>query len=301
MWKKTKIYNIKLKTLYFIKLMGYNSHINIFMRRVMKIQFNQDKVNNFLKVVFSQDFEQYYGMTNTYKCFEEQNLTAEIKASVLKKLSVTNHLNVPSFEEFWNWIRVKHGTQLSLMLTSFIYPRDEKKATHLKNVMRNNRDDDLWMHIKARVYKKWCSIVTEMQCVYAVAEGVHNNSLNWTVLVSPELDAIGIDFVVVKEVEGIKKVYPIQIKKDSFNAYAQKKYNALENFDKVSIKKKALQELNHELEKQKIKAHIESITILKYGVTRNDELPYDYLKRSENGFVYYDSKLLTDALDKNLN
>lgn len=281
--------------------MQYNSHINIFMRTVMKIQYNEDKISKFLKVVFNQDFEQYYGMTNTYKCFEEQNLTQVMKVSLLKKLSVTNHLNVPSFEEFWLWMRKNHGTELSIMLTNFISPGDEKRAKYLKNAMRNNRDDNLWMHIKARVYKKWCSIVTEMQCVYATVEGVHTNNLNWEVIVSPALDSIGIDFVVVKQVGNNKKAFPIQIKKDSFNAYAQKKYNALENFDKVAIKKKALQELSVELAKQKVLADIEDVTILKYGVTRGDELPYEYLKRSSNGFVYYDSQLLVEALNNNLN
>ena len=47
------------------------------------------------------------------------------------------------------------------------------------------------------------------------------------------------------------EIYPVQIKKDSFSVYAQKKYNALENFDKVAIKKKALAQLNQELNKQK--------------------------------------------------
>lgn len=268
----------------------------------MKLQYNQEKIKNFSRVVFSQNFDQYYGMTNTYRAFEDQNLTQVIKASVLKKLSVTNHLNVPSFEEFWDWMRKKHGTDLSIMLAKFMFPKDEKSANYFKNTMRNNRNSELWMHIKARVYKKWCSIVTEMQCVYAVVKGVNEAKLNWDIIVSPELDAIGIDFVVVKKEENDNNiVYPIQIKKDSFSVYAQSKYNALENFDNVPIKKKALQELTKELEKQKLKAEIKDLTILKYGVTRTDDLPYDYLKRFKNGFVYYDSKLLVEALDKNLN
>jgi hypothetical protein len=157
------------------------------------------------------------------------------------------------------------------------------------------------MHIKARVYKKWCSIVTEMQCVYAVVKGVKEANLQWDIIVSPELDSIGIDFVIVKNIDNKMVSYPIQIKKDSYNVYAQNKYNSLENFDKVGIKKKALNELTKELDKQKIKSEIKDITILKYGVTRNEELPYNYLKRFKNGFVYYDSKMLVDELEKNLN
>lgn len=267
----------------------------------MKITYNQEKIKNFSRVVFSQNFDQYYGMTNTYRAFEDQNLSQGIKSSVLKKLSVTNHLNVPSFEEFWDWMRKKHGTDLSFMLAKFLFPKDEKNANRFKNIMRNDRNNELWMHIKARVYKKWCSIVTEMQCVYAVIKGITEANMNWDILVSPELDSIGIDFIVVKKQEQENIAYPIQIKKDSFSVYAQSKYNALENFDTVTIKKKALLELTKELEKQKIKAHVKDITILKYGVTRTEELPYEYLKKYKNGFVYYDSKLLVEALDKNLN
>ena len=76
----------------------------------MKIQYSPEKIKNFSDVVFAQNFNQYSGMTHTFKNFEDQNLTKLIKTSVLKKLSVTNHLNVPSFEDFWEWIRKKHGT-----------------------------------------------------------------------------------------------------------------------------------------------------------------------------------------------
>lgn len=267
----------------------------------MKVAYNQEKIDKFSEVVFSQNFHQYYGMTNTYKNFEDQNLTPLIKTSVLKKLSVTNHLNVPSFEDFYEWLRKKHGTELSIILARFIFPKDDKGFNYLKNSMRNNRNNELWMHIKARVYKKWCSIVTEMQCVYAILQGIDNQDYHWDVLVSPELDSIGIDFAIVKYHTSGNQVYPVQIKKDSFNVYAQKKYNALENFDKVNIKKKALSELNQELNKQKIVAFINDVTILKYGVTNSADLPYDYLKRAPNGFVYYDADLLVKVLNQHLN
>lgn len=266
----------------------------------MKVVYNQEKIDKFSEVVFSQNFTQYYGMTNTYKNFEDQNLTPLIKASVLKKLSVTNHLNVPSFEDFFDWIRKKHGTELSIILSRFIFPKDDKLFNYLKNSMRNDRNHELWMHVKARIYKKWCSIVTEMQCVYAIVQGVDNLDLDWDIIVSPELDSIGIDFVVVKYQDGENIAYPIQIKKDSFSVYAQKKYNALENFDKVTIKKKALAQLTQELNKQKITANIQDITILKYGVTSSADLPYEYLKRAPNGFVYYDADLLVKALNLHL-
>ena len=57
----------------------------LFMGLVMKLQYQKEKIADFSKVVFSQDFQQYYGMTNTYKNFEEQNLSNEIK-EFLKEL-----------------------------------------------------------------------------------------------------------------------------------------------------------------------------------------------------------------------
>ena len=184
------------------------------------------------------------------------------------------------------------------MLFKFIAPKDDKLFNYLKNVMRNQRNNDLWMHIKARIYKKWCSIVTEMQCVYSLTEGINSLQKKWEIIVSPNLDAVGIDFVIVKE---NNEIYPFQIKKDSFNPYAQKKYNSKENFDKVELKKRALKELMTELDNNKIIGNIHDLIILKYGVTSNEEMPYSYLRKANNGFVYYDAKLLTEEIDNHLN
>jgi hypothetical protein len=218
----------------------------------MFIYFNSEKIEDFTNVIFAQDFSQYRGMTSKYRAFEDPNLPDDIKMSVLKKLSVTNHLELPNFENFWVWIKRKHGTALSIMLAKFIAPNDGKMAAYLKNAMSHKTDHDLWLHIKARVYKKWCSIVTEMQCVYAVVEGVKKLNLNWEVIASPELDAIGIDFAIVINTENKKVFYPIQIKKDSFSVYAQQKHNAKENFDIVELKKKAIGIIEAEMKKLNI-------------------------------------------------
>lgn len=266
----------------------------------MHIQYNKEKFESFNQVVCNQDFIQYRGMTSMYSAFEAPNLPPEIKLSLLKKLSVTNHLALPSFEKFWTWMKEKHGTELSLMLAKFIAPGDEKLSLHLKNAMRNNKNHDLWMHIKARVYKKWCSIVTEMQCVYAVVEGVKDKNLNWKVITSPELDAIGIDFAIVVNENEEKVAYPFQIKKDSYNVYAQQKHNSKENFEVVAMKKKPTQEMEAELKDLKIKATIMPLTILKYGLAKNNKLPYDYLDIQENGFVYYHPERLVTEIGSHL-
>jgi hypothetical protein len=239
-------------------------------------------------------------MTTMYGAFEAPNLPPEIKLSLLKKLSVTNHLDLPSFEKFWTWIKEKHGTELSSILAKFIVPGDEKLSNHLKNAMRNNKKHDLWMHIKARVYKKWCSIVTEMKCVYAIVQGAKEQSFNWNVIASPELDSIGIDFAILVIENNEKIIYPFQIKKDSYNVYAQQKHNSKENFEIIPMKKKPTQEMEAELKKIKVKATIMPLTILKYGLAKNNKLPYDYLDISENGFVYYHSERLVKEINSHL-
>lgn len=266
----------------------------------MRIEYNQEKFESFNQVVFNQDFIQYRGMTSMYSAFEAPNLPPEIKLSLLKKLSVTNHLALPNFEKFWVWIKEKHGTELSTMLAKFIAPGDQKLSTHLKNAMRSNKSHDLWMHIKARVYKKWCSIVTEMQCVYAIVEGVKDKGLNWTVLTSPQLDSIGIDFAILVVENNEKVVYPFQIKKDSYNVYAQQKHNAKENFEIVAMKKKPTQEMEVELKNVKMKATIMPLTILKYGLAKNNKLPYEYLDIRDNGFVYYHPERLVNEIQSHL-
>lgn len=262
----------------------------------MLIDFNEAKLAMFENVVFNQDFIQYRGMTTKYSAFEEPNLPHDIKMSILKKLSVTNHLNLPNFESFWLWTKKKHGTDLSIMLSKFISPEDEKFSTYLKNAMSRDSNHKLWLHIKARVYKKWCSIATEMQCVYAVVKGIKQKNIDWKIVASPELDAIGVDFAIIMKKQDLLMIYPIQIKKDSYNVYAKNKLNNKENFEAVEIKKKALLVIKQELEKLKINAHINDLTILKYGLSKNGKMPYSYLKTSENGFVYYDNDILIEQL-----
>lgn len=267
----------------------------------MLIDFNAKKFADFSNVVFNQDFVQYKGLTGKYRAFEDPNLPEDIKMSVLKKLSVTNHLELPNFEQFWEWIKKKHGTALSIMLANFISPNDEKMASYIKNAMSRKTSHDMWLHIKARVYKKWCSIVTEMQCVYAVVQGVKNKKLKWDVVASPQLDAVGVDFaIIITAKSGHKRFFPIQIKKDSYSVYANSKHNSKDNFEQVELKKKALCVIAEEMKKQKILADIVPLTILKYGLPKNGTMPYGYLKTSANGFVYYDSDLLVEEMKKHM-
>lgn len=266
----------------------------------MFINYNEEKIASFNEVVFNQNFMQYKGMTTKYRGFEQPNLPNDIVISVLKKLSPHNHLKLPNFEEFWSWIKNKHGTQLSIMLANFISPEDHDDAAYLKNKMRNKSDHQYWNHIKARIYKQWCSIVTEMQCAYAIVEGAKINGYQWQVISSAQLDCAGVDFMlVVNNVDEIK-IYPFQIKKDSRSVYVQTKHNAKENFEQVEIKKKQKKSIEDQLKQLKLVGVLQPLTILKYALPKNNKLTYDYLAMSDNGFVYYDNNKLVQAINANL-
>lgn len=265
----------------------------------MLIEHNEEKFASFNQVVFNQNLMQYKGMTTKYRAFEQPNLPNNIILSVLKKLSPQNHLQVPTFEQFWVWIKNKHGTELSMMLAHFFSPGDEEEAAYLKNQMRNKTEHQYWKHIKARIYKQWCSIVTEMQCVYAIVEAVQQKGYQWRVLSSAQLDCAGVDFILVIDNEECK-VYPFQIKKDSRSVYVQKKHNTKDNFEQVEIKKKQQKAIELELSQLKLKGIIQNLTILKYALPKNNKLTYDYLAMSENGFVYYDGLKLVESINSQL-
>lgn len=266
----------------------------------MQIKYNSEKLNTFNDIIVNQDLSKYKGMTRTYGAFESSNLSPEIKMSVLRKLSTTNHLNITDFESFWMWVKAKHGTALSHQLAHFISPGDATMESYIVNKMRGDRSCDFWNHLKSRFYKKWCSIVTEMQCVYSLAEYAEISNNGWKVLASPELDAVGIDFALVVEQDGISKVFPFQIKKESYNVYAQKKDNAKDNFSRVETKKKSILVLTKELDKLNIAAEIQDSTILKYGLPKNKQMPYAYLGEHDNGFVYYKGDILTKEIIENV-
>jgi len=168
-------------------------------------------------MLLAHPFQDYMGFTTMYRGFEVPNLEEDIKMSLLYKLSPSNSLEIPCFHDFWVWFRKNHGMKLATQMSKYLFPGEDPEGQKTINKMRNNKSHAFWNHIKARIYKKWCSIVTEAQCVYATVQGIEKESLNWKVLASAELDAVGIDFVIVNEEE----VLPIQIKKNSYSNYSK--------------------------------------------------------------------------------
>ena len=264
----------------------------------MIIELNAKKIAALENIIKTHDFSTYLGFTSMHRGFEVPNLDNEIKLSVLTKLSTENWREVPSFISFWKWFKTKHGTHMAKQISRHMFPKDEKFRTYMVNCMKNKISHDWWDHIKARVYKKWCSILTEMQAVYAVVYGSEKLSLNWHVLASAQLDAMGVDFVIIAN----GKAIPIQVKKDSFHQQIHHKQNNKENFSRFDMTKKALKLIQAELDKVKMgSVEIDKGLLLKYGLPKSGKMAYDYLGHFPNGFVYFDRIRLVQELELVIN
>lgn len=260
----------------------------------MQIQYNKDKIKEFSTMLLAHPFQEFRGFTSTYRGFEIPNLNEEVKMKVLQKLSPSNYLQIPCFNDFWTWFKKNHGMTLVTQMCEFLYPCEDPECQKTINRVRNNKNHAFWSHIKARVYKKWCSIVTEAQCIYATIQGIEKAKNDWKVFASAELDAIGIDFVIVNN----KEVIPVQVKKNSFSAYSKNKKNTDENLTRYTITKKAAKILEKEMAKNKVTQPVGDALLLKYGLMEGGKLPYDYLDQFDNGFIYFNGSKLLKTLDK---
>lgn len=259
----------------------------------MQIQFNQEKIREFNDMLHNHSFNDLRGLTARYRLFEVQNLTEDVKMKMLHKLSASNYLQIPSFNSFWAWFRKNHGMALVGQFCESMFPDDPDDCQKMINRVRSNANHAFWSHIKARIYKKWCSIVTEAQCVYATLQGLEKTQMNWKVFASADLDSAGIDFIIVNE----KEIVPIQIKKDSFSMYARSKKNGDENLARFEISKKSRNAILKEMKKAKIDFPIAKGLLLKYGLADSGKLPYEYLSTHENGFVFFKDEKLISVLN----
>lgn len=273
----------------------------------MLISYNKFRDEEFSTMLKSHEFSNYLGLTHNYKGFEVPNLSKKAKISFLQKLNITNKENLPSFENFWKWIVSNHSEELAFQMATFLYPEVTKYVDKMipdhaidierKNIhkeMVRNANHPLWLHIKARMYKKWSSIMTEAQCTYALIAGVHNNSSNWSVLSSPYMDVMGIDLALVTQ----REVIPIQVKKDSTSMFTAHKKNNFNNYHRYDLPDYAREEILKEMKNNHLKVPLGKGMILKYDVQKTLEQSYPYLKKWTNGFVYFDSDLLFKELKK---
>lgn len=278
-------------------------------RAKMLIAYNKSRDDYFSNMLKDHNFSNYLGLTHNYKGFEVPNLSKKAKISFLQKLNISNKDNLPSFENFWKWVITTHHEELAFQMASFLYPEvvrysdkqieDDKIAQERKSIHRQmvrDTNHPLWLHIKARMYKKWSSIMTEAQCTYALLTGIQVLNKDWKVLSSPLLDLVGIDVVLVTE----KEVIPIQVKKDSTSMFTAHKKNNFNNYHRYNLPEYAQEEMLKEVKSLNLNIPIGRGLILKYDVQKTLEQSYKYLKKWNNGFVYFDATSLIRELEKNI-
>lgn len=258
----------------------------------MIITYNYSTVKNFAEMAFAHNFTTYSHLFN-FKGFEEPNLTDDIKEAFLMKLNTSNPDGVPSFETFWTWAEQNYGVDLAKIMCDYNHPTRQEGNCILSAMMRNPKHDD-WTHIKARVYRKWCSIITEAQCTYAILRGIDKLNKDWKVISSPALDGMGIDLAVVTTNQAV----PIQIKKNTNSKYAKDKDNSAENFSRKALYSNASRVLKESL--KNFDQPQTDILIVKYGLRDKftKKLPYDYLKTAKNNFVFFDGEKIVQSLEK---
>lgn len=275
----------------------------------MLIPYNKKREEDFELMLRSHQFSNYLGLTHNFKGFEVPNLSKTAKVEFLKKLNISSVDNLPAFEDFWKWVLNNHGVELSYQMATFLYPEGGqfKECEELEDSLNNERKTihkamlkdschPLWMHIRARMYKKWSSIMTEAQCSYALLAGIESNNLNWKLFSSPLIDVLGVDMVIVTEKEAI----PIQVKKDSTSMFSSHKDNRCANFHRYSLNPVVKEEINRVFKEENMIKHIAQGMILKYDVKKNNTQTYKYLKKWDNGFVYFDGHLLVKELKEYL-
>jgi hypothetical protein len=264
----------------------------------MKIQYDKDKINNFHEVIKQHDFTSFLGLTNKYKLFEDPNLSPEMVLVLLEQLNPSNSGKILTFNDFWKWYKDNLGKKTVELLAQHMYPSKSKKYELVISTMMKNQDDELWEHLRARVYKKWCSIMTETQCVYSMLEYIEENNKKWEIVSSPKLDSKGVDFIIVA-----KTAVPIQVKMLTRSRIAAGKKNNLPNLSLEELKKGKLELVSKELKNIGYSEELEigKSILVQYGLKdRDGTFPFDYLKQHDNGFIYFDANILMKQLSEHI-
>lgn len=249
----------------------------------MIINYNHSTIKKFAEMVFSHNMKDYSHFFN-FKNFEEQNITDDINSAFLMKLNTSNLDGIPSFENFWTWTLENYGSDLAKIMCDYNYSNKEEANRNLSSMMSNSKNEN-WTHIKARVYRKWCSIITESQCTYAILRGIKKLDKNWKVISSPALDTMGIDLAVLSPNQAV----PIQLNKNT---------NSSANFSRKALYTNASKVFKESL--KNFEQLETELLIVKYGACDKitNALPYDYLNLSDNGFIYFDGEKIVNSLEK---
>lgn len=262
---------------------------------MLPIAPTEEETRKLRDIFLNHDFEQFRELTRLHRACEMLNLQKEEKLELLKRLSIEKEST--SFTDFWVWFRKNCAMNFAKQFSKHLYPTDDAYAQRNYNQMRASKSHPFWNHIKARIYKMWCSIITEKQCIQSLYQYIQESKKDWKIYTSVELDSAGIDLVL----HANNKWIPIQIKKDSYIKVAQSKQNALENLSRFEIKKQKQNVLFKSLEDQGFSLdNLEEGLLLKYNVPTDtlwvEKSPLNYIGQLPNGFIYFKSQELGELI-----
>ena len=115
----------------------------------------------------------------SHKKEEKHNLQKEEKLELLKRLSIEKEST--SFTDFWVWFRKNCAMNFAKQFSKHLYPTDDAYAQRNYNQMRASKSHPFWNHIKARIYKMWCSIITEKQCIQSLYQYIQESKKDWKI------------------------------------------------------------------------------------------------------------------------
>lgn len=262
----------------------------------MQITYDEEKFKNFYSMIQQHDFKEYQGLTSKYKAFEVPNLTKDMTLEMLQKLNPSTAGTIPTYQSFWKWYKKNLGEQTLDIFAKHLWPNKCDNFDALKKEMMENGKHEFWQHISARVYKKWCSIITESQCLYSIVEAVEKTDRKWRVITAPKMDVTGIDFAIIHA----NYITPFQIKKDTRSKIASGKQNSSENFSRSILGKYANIAMNGVISDLNLHETLTPSVLIKYDTKKSGELPYTYLREYDNGFVYFNGESLIDQLTNNI-
>lgn len=220
-----------------------------------------EKFDNFVKKIDLNKYRKEYAHIKIV----EMDLPRDIQA--LKTLykyywKDVNLNNIPSFEDYYKLYYNEH--------------KNEIEAFRIKTEMCSNCFNK---GLKARIYRTWASIITQIHAGY-VAESIFGKN---SVDMNDELDHQGKDFII--KYKG--KTFGIQIKKESKRPEAR--INRINDKDIITIKYCVPQQKDFENPKYKRTGELKT-RLLDFCEFSKEGI----LNRYENGFVVFTKKIFED-------
>jgi len=280
-------------------------------------------LDSFLK---NLDLESIRNKYHQLKMFENIDFDKSEKKHFLIEMDKYKFGSVMEFDDFCDVFIAKNKKSLRNKMVNAIAPNTDVFGEARKNVSNQLIQPNammffMWQHIRARIYRMWFSVLTEMHAAMGADLVSKGKGIEHSIVNHVDLDVVGIDFVVIRG----DNAYPCQIKKESFSKVARGKDNSKENFARKTLNDRAIVEFNRVLNKvvEKKDWIIHKSCVIKYGVVAKDNMFYridtktssigddkpeyvkfkedfNYLTIEDNGIVLFEPVAFNKLLQKEI-